>query len=161
LLARALPTAVGPLLAVLFTHRSSRHHGDALREQLKLLGLYAFGLLTGAIGLFVLKSFVLQLLHRNTPEAAGMIGRFSITMVFVGLLQALAMWSLASRWIKLSMLYGGLGIAYWITLLCLGTSPADLLRVMPVAAGVAFGAVFLIWLVAMLTHKIGEPAKLI
>jgi hypothetical protein len=104
LLARALPTAVGPLLAVLFTHRSSRHHGDALREQLKLLGLYAFGLLTGAIGLFVLKSFVLQLLHRNTPEAAGMIGRFSITMVFVGLLQALAMWSLASRWIKLSML---------------------------------------------------------
>jgi hypothetical protein len=161
LLARALPTAVGPLLAVLFTHRSGRHHGDALREQLKLLGLYAFGLLTGAIGLFVLKSFVLQLLHRNTPEAAGMIGRFSITMVFVGLLQALAMWSLASRWIKLSMLYGGLGIAYWITLLCLGTSPADLLRVMPVAAGVAFGAVFLIWLIAMLTHKIGEPAKLI
>ena len=161
LLARALPTAVGPLLAVLFTHRSGRQHGDALREQLKLLGLYAFGLLTGAIGLFVLKSFVLQLLHRNTPEAAGMIGRFSITMVFVGLLQALAMWSLASRWIKLSMLYGGLGIAYWITLLCLGKSPADLLRVMPVAAGVAFGAVFLIWLIAMLTHKIGEPAELI
>ena len=161
LLARALPTAVGPLLAVLFTHRSGRRHGDALREQLKLLGLYAFGLLSGAIGLFVLKSFVLQLLHRNTPEAAGMIGRFSITMVFVGLLQALAMWSLASRWIKLSMLYGGLGIAYWITLLCLGKSPADLLRVMPVAAGVAFGAVFLIWLIAMLTHKIGEPVKLI
>ena len=161
LLARALPTAVGPLLAVLFTHRSGRHHGDALREQLKLLGLYAFGLLSGAIGLVVLKSFVLQLLHRNTPEAAGMIGRFSITMVFVGLLQALAMWSLASRWIKLSLLYGGLGIAYWITLLCLGTSPADLLCVMPVAAGVAFGAVFLIWLIAMLTHKIGEPVKLI
>jgi hypothetical protein len=159
LLARALPTAVGPLLAVLFTHRSGRQHGDALREQLKLLGLYAFGLLSGALGLFVLKSFVLQLLHRNTPEAAGMIGRFSITMVFVGLLQALAMWSLASRWIKLSMLYGGLGIAYWITLLCLGKSPADLLRVMPVAAGVAFGAVFLIWLIAMLTHKIGEPAQ--
>jgi hypothetical protein len=161
LLARALPTAVGPLLAVLFTHRSSQHHGDALREQLKLLGLYAFGLLSGAIGLFVLKTFVLQLLHRNTPDAAGMIGQLSITMVFVGLLQALAMWSLASRWIKLSMLYGGLGIAYWITLLCLGKSPADLLRVMPAAAGVAFGAVFLIWLLAMLTHKIGEPAKLI
>jgi hypothetical protein len=161
LLARALPTAVGPLLAVLFTHRSGRHHGDALREQLKLLGLYAFGLLSGAIGLFVLKPFVLQLLHRNTPEAAGMIGRFSITMVFVGLLQALAMWSLASRWIKLSMLYGGLGIAYWITLLCLGKSPADLLCVMPVAAGGAFGTVFLIWLIAMLTHKIGEPVKLI
>ena len=54
-----------------------------------------------------------------------MIGQLSITMVFAGLLQALAMWSLASRWIKLSMLYGRLGIAYWITLLCLGKSPAD------------------------------------
>jgi len=161
LLARALPTAVGPLLVVLFTHRSGRQNDDALREQLKLLGLYAFGLVSGAIGLVVLKTFALQLLHRNTPAAAGMIGQLSITMVFVGLLQALAMWSLASRWIKLSMLYGGLGIAYWISLLCLGKSPADLLRVMPVAAGAAFGAVFLIWLIAMLTHKIGEPAKLI
>jgi hypothetical protein len=161
LLARSLPTAVAPLLTVLFTHRSSRHHGDALHEQLKLLGLYAFGLVSGAICLVVLKGFVLQLLHRNTPDAAGMIARLSITMVFVGLLQALAMWSLASRWIKLSLLYGGLGIAYWIALLCLGKSPADLLHIMPVAAGVAFGAVFLIWLIAMLTHKIGEPANLI
>jgi hypothetical protein len=88
-----------------------------------------------------------------------MIGQLSITMVFVGLLQALAMWSLASRWIKLSMLYGGLGIAYWITLLCVGKSPTDLLRVMPVAAGVAFGVLFLFWLVAMRTHKIGPPTQ--
>jgi hypothetical protein len=159
LLARALPMAVGPLLAVLFTHRSNRHHGDALREQLKLLGLYAFGLLSGAMGLFLLKTFVLQLLHRNTPDAAGMIGQLSITMVFAGLLQALAMWSLASRWIKLSMLYGMLGIAYWITLLCLGKSPAALLRVMPVAAAVAFGVLFLFWLVAMWTHKIGPTTQ--
>ena len=161
LLARALPTAVAPLLTVLFTHRSSRHHGDALREQLKLLGLYAFALVSGAVGLVVFKTFALQLLHRNTPEAAGMISRLAITMVFVGLLQALALWSLASRWIKLSVLYGGLGIAYWITLLCLGQSPADLLHVMPVAAGGACGAVFLTWFIALLTHKIGEPAKLI
>jgi hypothetical protein len=159
LLARALPNAVGPLLIVLFTHRSSRHHHheDALQQQLKLIGLYAAGLLSGAGCLFVLRGFCLELLHRNTPEAAAMIGQLSITMVFVGLLQALAMWSLASRWIKLSVLYGGLGIAYWITLLCVGTSPADLLRVMPVAAGVAFGVLVLFWLVAMRTHKIGPP----
>jgi len=37
LFARALATAVVPLLIVLFTHRSSRRHGDAMREQLKLL----------------------------------------------------------------------------------------------------------------------------
>src|ERR1017187_10046729 len=43
-LARALATAVGPLLIVLFTHRSSRQHGNAMREQLKLLGLYTVAL---------------------------------------------------------------------------------------------------------------------
>ena len=100
-LARALATAVGPLLIVLFTHRSSRQHGDALREQWKLLGLYAFGLISGAICLYYLRGFCLQLLHRNTAEAAAMIGRLAFTMLCVGLLQAIAMWSLASRWIKI------------------------------------------------------------
>jgi hypothetical protein len=161
LLARALPTAVGPLLAVLFTHRSSRHHhhGDDLREQLKLLGLYAFGLVSGAIALFVLRKFCLAILHRNTPEAAAMIGRFAVTMVFTGLLQALGTWSLASRWIKISLLYGGLGIGYWLALLFLGKSPAQLLRVMPVAAGIAFAALFLVWLAMMRPRKTGEPAR--
>ena len=69
-LARALATAVGPLLTVLFTHRSSRPHGDAMREQLKLLGLYTIALVSGAVCLYVLRGFCLQLLHRNTPEAA-------------------------------------------------------------------------------------------
>jgi hypothetical protein len=153
LLARALPTAVGPLLAVLFTHRSGRHHGDALPEQLKLLGLYAFGLFSGATGLLVLKTFGLQLLHRNTPDAAGMIGQLSITMVFVGLLQALAFWALASRWLKISLLYGALGLGYWLTLFAFGRTPAALLPTMPVAAGTAFVVMFFVWLVAMRRHK--------
>ena len=38
-----------------------------------------------------------------------MIGRLSVTMVFVGLLQLLGIWSLASRWLKISLLYGALG----------------------------------------------------
>lgn len=162
-LAVALPTAVGPLLAVLFTHRSSRqhHHKDALWEQLKLVGLYAAALLFGAACLYQMRGFCLQLLGRNTPEAVAMMGRLAVTMVFVGLLQALAMWSLASRWIKISLLYGALGLAYWLALLWFGKSPAELLRVMPVIAGVAFATMFLIWLIAMLTHKIGEPEKLV
>ena len=82
-----------------------------------------------------------------------MIGRLSMTMVFVGLIQALGMWSLASRWIKISLLYGGLGLTYWLTLLFLGKSPAELLRVMPVAAGLAFGALFVVWLIAMRSAK--------
>jgi len=153
-LAAALPIVVAPLLTVLFTHRSGQRHGDALREQLKLLGLYTVGLICGAISLFVLRNFCVKLIFgRPAPEAAAMIAPLAMTMVFVGLLQALAMWALASRWLKIALLYGGLGLAYWITLLCLGKSPEDLLRVMPVTAGIAFGAVFLIWLVAMRGHK--------
>jgi hypothetical protein len=160
LLARALPTAVGPLLIVLFTHRSSQHHhGDALQEQLKLVGLYAIGLIVGAICLYELRGFALHLLHRNTPEAAAMIGRFAMTMVFVGLVQALGTWALASRWIKISILYGALGLGYWLTLLFTGRSPDELLRVMPVAAGAAFAVLFLVWLVAMRLHKIGAPEQ--
>ena len=160
-LARALPTAVGPLLIVLFTYRSSDHHrhGGALQEQLKLIGLYAGGLILGAICLYALRRFGLQLLHRNTPAAAAMIGPLSVTMVFAGLLQALALWSLASRWIKISLLFGALGIAYWLALLFFGKSPADLLRLMPVAAGVSFAALFLVWLVAMRLHKIGAQEQ--
>jgi hypothetical protein len=73
-------------------------------------------------------------------------------MVFVGLLQALALWSLASRWLKISLLYGVLGLAYWLTLLALGKTPPDLLRVMPVAAGIAFGVLFLFWLTTLRRH---------
>ena len=152
-LAVALPLAVTPLMAVLFTHRSGERHSTALREQLKLVGLYAAGLIFGAICLYALRGFCLQLLHRNSPGTAGMIGRLSMTMVFVGLIQALGMWSLASRWIKISLLYGGLGLTYWLTLLFLGKSPAELLRVMPVAAGLAFGALFVVWLIAMRSAK--------
>jgi len=156
LLARALPTAVGPLLTVLFTHRSRRHHhGTALQEQFKLIGFYAGGLILGAICLYALRGFCLQLLHRNTPAAAAMIGPLCETMVFVGLLQALAYWALASHWIKTSLLYGFLGLAYWLALLFFGKSPADLLGLMPLAAGISFLVVFLVWVFAMRPHKTG------
>ncbi|MGA9452346.1 MAG: hypothetical protein WBW41_13495, partial [Verrucomicrobiia bacterium] len=128
-------------------------------EQLKLMGLYATGLVVGALCLFLLRGFCLRLLSRNTPEAADMIGRLSVTMVFVGLLQALAYWSLASRWIKISLLYGGLGLAYWLALFAFGKSPDALLQTMPIAAGLAFGALFLAWFIAMRAHKIGAPKQ--
>ena len=155
LLARALPTAVTPLLTVLFTHRSRPHHqGSELQEQLKLIGLYAGGLIVGAVCLYLMREFCLQLLHRNTPTAAAMIGPLAATMVFAGLLQALAWWSLASRWTTISVLYGVLGLAYWLVLLFFGRSPGDLLNLMPRAAGISFAAVFLVWLMAMRLQKI-------
>jgi len=151
--ARALPMTVAPLLTVLFTHRSTAHTGDALREQLKLIGLYAAGLACGLIGLLVLKTYCLKMIGRNTPETVAMVGQLAATMVFVGLIQALAMWALASRWVKIALLYGGLGLAYWLTLFWLGKTPADLLQTMPVAAGTAFIALLVVWLTAMRSGK--------
>jgi len=74
-------------------------------------------------------------------------------MVFVGLLQALALWALASRWMKISLLYGALGLGYWLTLLFLGKRPAALLHVMPATAGVTFFILFFVWFAALRRHK--------
>jgi O-antigen/teichoic acid export membrane protein len=152
-LAAALPIVVAPLLTVLFTSRSGARSGSIVTEQFKLFGLYVLVLILGAVVLFALRNLCVKLiLGRPSPEAGEMIGQLAITMVFVGLLQALALWALASRWLKISMLYGGLGCAYWLTLLILGKSPADLLSVMPIAAGAAFGALFVAWLFTMQRH---------
>jgi hypothetical protein len=69
------------------------------------------------------------------------------------------MWALASRWLKISLLYGALGLVYWLALLFLGKSPANLLRVMPVAAGIVFVIIFLVWIAAMRPRKTAAPAQ--
>ena len=152
ILARALPQTVAPLLIVLFTSRSGERTGGIVSEQIKLIGLSSLALLFGAVCLFTLRIFCLKVLGRYTAEAAGMVGQFSITMVFAGLLQTLGYWVLASRWWKTAMLYGGLGVAYWLALFFFGKSPGDLLRIMPMAAGITFGILFLFWLIAMRAH---------
>jgi len=149
-LARALPLVVAPLLVVLFTSRSGHHSGSAVGEQLRLLGIYAAGLVAGAVGLLLFRAFCVKLIFgRYTPEAADMVGRLALAMVFVGLLQALGMWALASRWLKVALLYGGLGLSYWVILLCLGKSPQLLLRLMPPAAITAFVILFTVWIAMM------------
>ncbi len=154
LLARALPMIVSPLLVVLFTARSGRRAGEGDGDHLKLLALSAGGLLVGAVGLFFLRTLCLKALHRDTPEAAAMIGPFALTMVFVGLLQSLAFWSLASRWAKVTLLYGALGIGYWCVLLALGKNSTEMLRVMPVAAGAAFIILLAGWIWLMRRHHV-------
>jgi len=159
-LAFALPSTVGPLLTVLFTSRSGERGGNVVLEQFKLLGLYVIGLAAGVAGLLLLRDFLVKLiLGTSSPVAAAMISRLAITMAFASLLQALGTWALASRWIKISLLYGGLGIGYWLALLLLGKSPAALLQTMPVAAGLAFGVLLLAWLTMMRPRKTGDPTQ--
>lgn len=153
ILARALPLTVAPLLMVLFTSRSGQRAGGIVAEQFKLFGLSGLALVFGAICLFVLRAFCLKILGKYTPPAAELVGPFAVTMVFVGLLQALALWALASRWLKISLLYGALGLTYWLTLLGTGKTPAALLQTMPITAGVAFGILFFVWLFTMKQHK--------
>jgi hypothetical protein len=121
---------------------------------MKLFEVYAFGLVAGAIMFFVFRKFCLQILHRNTPEAADMIGQLATTMVLAGLLQGLANWARwRARWLKVSVLYGALGVAYWLVLLLVGKTPAALLQIMPSAADAAFVILLVVWLAAMRPHK--------
>lgn len=152
-LAVALPTTVAPLLTVLFTNRSVEHSAHALRQQLKLIGVFAFGLICGAIALFVLRHLALKVIGKDTPEAAEMIKHLSVAMIFVGLLQAIGTWALASRWSKISLLYGALGMAYTTIILAVGRTPEALLHTMPIVAGTAFVILFIVWLAAMRRHK--------
>jgi hypothetical protein len=149
ILARALPTTIAPLLAVLFTSRSGEQAGGVVKEQLKLLALSGVGLVCGAVGLVLLRTIGLKAIHRNTLEAATYVAPFAATMVFIGLLQSLAFWALASRWLKISILYGVLGAAYWLVLLMVGKTPEALLHAMPIAAGIAFAVMLAAWLLAM------------
>ena len=148
-LARALPTTIAPLLAVLFTSRSGQQTGGAVKEQLKLLGLSGFGLICGAVCLILLRTLCLKAIGRNTPEAAANIAPFAVTMVFIGLLQSLAFWTLASRWLKTALLFGALGVSYWLVLLVVGKNPTALLHAMPVAAGTAFVIMLVAWFYEM------------
>jgi hypothetical protein len=152
ILARALPITVAPLLTVLFTSRSGQRAGGIVSEQFKLIGLSGLALAFGAICLFSLRVFCLKILGKYTPAAAAMIAPFATAMVFIGLLQALALWALASRWSKISMLYGVLGIVYWVTLLVVGKTPALILHTMPFVAGGAFIVLLIAWLVTVQRH---------
>jgi len=155
----ALPGAVLPLLLVMFTSRSGGKEGQALSDQRILLSLYAAGLGCGAAGLILLRNILIQKLcgHPN-PEAAGMLIPFTVTMAFVGLSQAIAMWSLASRWFKMTTTYSALGLAYWLTLMQMGRTPAKMLHIMPFGTGAALCVLLVAWLLTLRHQTPGTVA---
>jgi len=167
MLAVALPTTVGPMLTVLFTARSRSRTGGGQDQQVKLMGVYVVGLLAGAAMLYALRGFCIRLILGHTSVALsateGMICPLSLTMVIVGLLIALAQWSLASRWSRVTLLYGALGVVYWLGLLAWGwrggsgQTAAGLLHVMPFAAGFALLLLVGAWYVRMHRRR-GDPA---
>jgi hypothetical protein len=152
-----LPVTVLPLLLVMFASRSGGKHGQALSDQRILLVLYAVGMACGCGSIIALRGFLVRIIsgHPN-PHAASMLIPLTLTMTFVGLGQAIAMWSLASRWFRLAIVYGAFGLTYWLTLMVLGHTPDELLHVMPIGAGTAFCLLLLAWL---WTFRSKAPAK--
>jgi O-antigen/teichoic acid export membrane protein len=157
-LARAIPQTVGPLLMVMFTSRSGSKEGSAISDQRILLSLYALGLACGAVGVVLFRGpFIKFMLKTYNPQAAAMLIPYSMTMVLIGLNQAIGMWSLANRWLKMAMIYGALGLTYWLTLFSLGKTPMALLHTMPFAAGAAFCVLCASWLLT-LRREAARPA---
>jgi O-antigen/teichoic acid export membrane protein len=149
-LSQALIMVVGPLLTVLFTSRSGHKAGSALMDQKILLGLYGIGLVCGAAGILVLRDLLIRLLmNKESAQVSTMMVPYTIAMVFFGLSQAIGMWSLASRWFKVALLYGGLGLTYWLVLLGVGKTPDALLHVMPYAAATCFVVLCVGWLMQL------------
>ena len=60
---------------------------------------------------------------------------------------------MASRWFKMSIAYGVLGLAYWLTLLLWGRASDRMLDIMPVAAGTAFALLLVSWLITLRSHR--------
>lgn len=158
-IASALHLAVAPLLIVLFTARSSERSSRSLAAPLGLLLLYGLGLATGALVLYFARDFCIEFMFKRPfPEASAMIGPLAITMIFVGLIQALGMWALASHWLRMGLLFGGLGLAYWGVLLGLARqsasaagfiAPGVLLKLMPIASACGFAVMLVTWIVAL------------
>lgn len=158
-IASALHLAVSPLLVVLFTARSGERAGQSLAGPLGLLLLYAAGLAFGALVLFFARDVCIQFMFKRPfPEASAMIGPLAITMIFVGLIQALGMWALASHWLKMGVFFGALGVGYWGILLGVARQatpanghlpPAVLLKLMPTAAAAGFVVMLVVWIVTL------------
>jgi hypothetical protein len=166
-IASALHLAVSPLLVVLFTARSGERAGKSLAGPLGLLVLYAAGLAFGALVLFFARDVCIQFMFKRPfPEASAMIGPLAITMIFVGLIQALGMWALASHWLKMGVLFGALGLGYWGVLLGVARQatptnghlpPAVLLKLMPAAAAVGFVIMLIVWIITLRRSRMMKP----
>ncbi len=144
--ARAIPSTVLPLLWVTFTSRSGSKEGSARADQRILLALYAGGLAACALGIIALRRPAVHYFSgADNPAAADMLIPFSLSMVLIGLNQAVGMWSLADRTFKVALLYGAAGLTYWICLLHFGTTPDALLKAMPIGAGISFVILCATW----------------
>ncbi len=139
LLGRALVYLLQSLQSVLFASRSgNRHRQSPTAQQGAVIGLYILALLGAVAGVTFLRDPLIHLFFgRAEPAAAAMVGDFTLAMALVAVVQLAATWALASRWLRITVLYGVLGGLHWIAALIFGGSPDALLRTLQISAATA------------------------
>lgn len=150
LLARAVFWGSQPLLVVYFTQRSGREHSS--RGSIILWLIYVAVVVVGVLMLVVLKEPLCRLLlgpgkiHELGPML-GILKRFALVVVPVGILQGLGFYYLAAERLFESYLFGFLGLGYCTVLIVFGRSVEMLLSLM-------FGGAMLSLLVLLLVAVI-------
>jgi len=153
LLGRAIVWASLPVLIVYFTRRSG--HDPAHKSPAHLLWGYLALVGTGAIFLILLKvPLLMLLLNAHDPELAAMTTQFALTMLPIGVLQALGYHYLAARKIPECLVFGGCGLIYLILLAVYGTTPSLMLGWM---AGAASASIVVLGVMALIRRTPFQP----
>jgi len=156
LLGRAIVWASLPVLIVYFTRRSG--HDPAHRSPSHLLWAYLALIGTGAVFLIVLKVPLLFLLlgTHDDPGLSAMTTQFALTMVPIGILQALGYHYLAARKIPECLVFGVCGLAYLVVIAVYGRTPSLMLGWM---AEAAVASIVVLGLLA-LVRRTAPPSRL-
>jgi len=129
LLGRGLLWGTQPLLLLLFAQRSRLHHTTL--ASLKFFWIYLGALLFGALLLGLLgRPLSWIFCGADYQVSAGLVPTFAMVMVPLGLLQALAIFSLASRRYPECFVLGVSSVAYLILLYNVGRRPELMLAYM-------------------------------
>ncbi len=134
LFGRAVVWLPFPVLTVFFTARSGQPRSD--QATIRLLLLFTGLMAVGATGVWLTRDWLGQLLlGRAEPAAVGLMGRFAVAMIPVGLLQALGFYFLSARKLAACFLFGVMGVGYWMVLDQWGQEADELVRLILVTAG--------------------------
>jgi len=149
LLGRTVVWASLPVLTVYFTRRSGHH--CTFSSPTPLLGIYLAMIGASALGIFLLRIPLLQLLLGvHDAELASLTTRFALVMVPIGILQAMGCHYLAARRLPECHLFGGCGLIYAVTLFLFGQTPSLMLNRM---GGVATASVVILGLVSVMRRS--------
>lgn len=137
-----------PILTVFFTARSGQERSD--KTTWSKLAAYVGLLFVGAAFVIVSKGLLCRLLlNRADPAVVGLMNRFALAMIPVGVLQAAGFYVLAARRLAPSLVYGGCGLLYVVALTWWGRNANSLLNVILGGASTAI----LLMALAMLAKR--------